>query len=119
MVVFNHLPFVAERKSNIQLDLIFGKIGSVAAGSVRSPELDRGNCVLARKFAHIVGNSVFIVLFKGFKAALNLVFQLKTDAAVDYCLTFDDLLIIFKRNVDIGKNLKIRLPPYAASGIFF
>ena len=63
----------------------------------------------------MVGNAVLVVILEFLPA--HLVVEEKQHARVDDGLPLDGVLVIFEGNIDVGKDLQIRLPLDAGTGL--
>ena len=66
-----------------------------------------------------IADTVFVVVSEGFKATAYLVFKLEMYLRVNNRLSHQRLLIVLKRNVNIRKNFKVRLPLDSRTRILF
>ena len=89
------------------------------------PDLNRGQAFLPRELADMIHNAFLITKFGGFKGISHLIFENEVDSGIDNRLPFDNISIVFHRNVDVSKYLQIGLPagncsgPFSSVGLFF
>ena len=120
MVVFQELDPIGEAERHRQLDLILILVRTVASALLGFPILDVGQGGISDDFSYIVGQTVFIA--EGFlcKAAVLLFHpQQEGQPLIDHRLLFKYIPKIIGWDVDVGKDLQVRLPTLAASGLFF
>ena len=67
----------------------------------------------------MVGNAFLVMELRRFKRFSRLVAEYERNARVYNRLALDDVDIILRGYVDIGKNGKVRLPADFCSGILF
>ncbi len=67
----------------------------------------------------MVGYTVFVKIFEGFKLRVFLIPEHEFDACVDYRLAAHHILKIFKRYVYISEHIEVGAPLYTRAGILF
>ena len=68
MVILLKLFFIGKTQRNIELNLVFGQIGSVSALSLALPKLHGRKRIVADKFLYIIDYTVFVAVFVFIKA---------------------------------------------------
>ena len=68
MVILLKLFFIGKTQRNIELNLVFGQIGSVSALSLTLPKLHGRKRIVADKFLYIIDYTVFVAVFVFIKA---------------------------------------------------
>ena len=121
VVVFQQLHLVGEAERRTHLYLIVRLVFAVTAGSFALAAEHRGQAVLARRLSYIVGDAVLIApallpRLAGGGVFLLFVGEVEGQARVDDSLTAEDIFIVAAGDVDVGKDLIVRLPVDDAAG---
>ena len=114
VVVFQQLHLVGEAERRAHLYLIVRLVFAVTASSFALAAEHRGQAVLARRLSHIVGDAVLIApallpRLAGGGVFLLFVGEVEGQARVDDSLTAEDIFIVAAGDVDVGKDLIVRL----------
>ena len=121
VVVFQQLHLVGEAERRAHLYLIVRLVFAVTAGGFALAAEHRGQAVLARRLSYIVGDAVLIApallpRLAGGGVFLLFVGEVEGQARVDDSLTAEDIFIVAAGDVDVGKDLIVRLPVDDAAG---
>ena len=120
VVVFQRVDRVTHAEGEVCLDLVGGLVRSVLTLRFHVPQHGLGNCLLADHFGNVARNAVFVhetLLGEGLVLLLDE--QYETDAGVDDRLAVQGVHVEMMGNVDIGEDLKVRLPMNARTGALF
>ena len=116
VVVFKHRSAVCKAERSRELNLIFGLVLAVFALALCRDEHRLRERALSRKLLHIVHDAVFVSVLPDIEAFPVLDFQPEGDTRVDNGLSVQDIVKVFLRYVDVGKNLGIGLPADHGAG---
>ena len=110
MIILDVVQLLAEAKGGCDFQLHFRPIFCIPAPALRFPIDRHGKGLVAGELLHILANTVGIAIFLGFKFSAYLVAELESDALIHHRLPPQHIPIIVYRDVDVRKDLLIRLP---------
>ena len=122
MVVFQQLHLVGEAERRAHLYLIVRLVFAVTASSFALAAEHRSQALsFGPRLSYIVGDAVLITpallpRLAGGGVFLLFVGEVEGQARVDDSLTAEDIFIVAAGDVDVGKDLIVRLPVDDASG---
>ena len=117
VVVLGNVHPVGKAERHIQPHPVVLFILAVPAGALRRPVLHRGQRVCPRQLGGIIADAVFVAEVLLLKTLFLLELQDKFHPGVDHCLPLQHVGIVFQRNVDVGKDLQVRLPADPGAGL--
>ena len=118
MIVFQHIDAVGKAQGSGNLHLVIRHIRPVTSLAFCLPELGHGHGFSLGQLLHIVENAVFITEIRLLEAAVrHLGPQPEGNPGIDHRLTFEDIRIILRRNIDVRKHVQIGHPVEAGAGL--
>ena len=117
MIIFRMALGFGEAESAGNLQLHLRPVFRVPAPALGLPVGGHGKCLVPAQFFQVLGDAVFIAIFRSFEFSPHLVSEAEGDPLVHHGLAADHILVILRRDVDVGKNLRVR-PPFEAGAGF-
>ena len=110
MIVLGMAELLAEAEGASDLQFHFRAIFRISAPALRFP-IDR-HCkgIVASQLLQILANALSIAVFLCFKFAAYLIAEFEGNALIDHSLSAQHIPVVVSGNVDIGKDLLVRLP---------
>ena len=103
VVVFADVHPVGKGNRRVDLHVVIRLVVAVASSAFALPELHLRERVVSGQFTDVICNTVLVKILE-FLAA-HLVVQDKQHTGIDNRLTAHGVLVVFKRDVDVGKYL--------------
>ena len=119
VIIFRYADLIGKGQGHVDFAFVLWFVRPVPHLFFRLPALHRGQGVLPRQLLHMVGDPVLIIKNRLLKAPACLVAEHEFDSRVDNSLAFDHIQKISYRHVNIGENLKVRLPFDFRAGVLF
>ena len=109
---------LAEAEGGRDFQLHFRPVVRVTAPALGLPVHGHGKGIVPHQLLHILPDAVGIAEFLGLELAAHLVAEPEGDALVDHRLTAQHIPEVFHGNVNLRKNLFVRLPVEKGAGLF-
>ena len=117
VVILTELDPVGEAEGDRELDPVILLILPIAAGPLGLPVFGGGEAVFADQLLQIVRDAVLVAEDRLLRLIARFIDKLELDAGVDNRLPLDGVKEVFRRDVDIGKDLKVGPPALAGAGL--
>ena len=120
MVVFQMTALTGKADGCGQANLVVLHIGTVASDAFSLPVLGHGDGAHVPglgKLIEIVHDAVFVAEFRGLEFPADLIAEAEGHACVDHSLPLEHIGVVIRGDVDVGKDLEVRLPVEARAGL--
>ena len=118
MVELNVGQLLAEAEGSGDFQLHLRPVLRIPAPALRLPVYGHSKGIVPYQLFHVLTDTVGIAEFLGLKLAPHLIAEAEGNALVDHGLTAQDIPEILHRNVDLRKDLLVRLPVEERAGLF-
>ena len=119
MIVLDDGHFIGEAEGDGQLHLVLRLIRPVPAPPLGLPKYRLGEGILSGQLGDIVQNPVFVLKLRGGKlAGGGLLLEAEGDTGVNHRLPLEYIGVVLHRDVNVGKDLQVGLPPDRGPRLF-